>query len=1006
MKTNLFKIGTIASAVALSLSASAMAQQVERNATQSTQVPSTAKQEEKVEKIQITGSRLRRSNFDAPSAVVTVGLEDIQDAGIGSLTDILLEQAPAVQASGLTTSTQLSVQNGGLSTINLRHLGVNRTLTLIDGRRAVANSYSGNYISLGTIPTGMVKKVDIITGGASAVYGSDAIAGVVNIITHDDKVGGSVSVKGGETHEGGGKEFTVDASYGLQFDDGRGYALVSSSWDREFGLYPTDRDQAMVGAYYQYRSDGKNYIHSEDGRVPYDSVTMDEWRYFSSYIPGGRYASYNPDTKRYDGNAFWYNEDGLQTDFERYKEGFNLVEYLALKIPRDRFNISSKVKYDLTDELFADFQIHYSKDEANYLSTYPGDYYAGADPIIDRETGEASQISFGRVPIENPFVPQEIFDAAGGKDIRWYRRFTELGRQETDQSRTTLRTSASLNGYLFDGDWEWQTYLSYGKFTQEQMHSNRINIVNFRSAVNAERLEDGTVQCVDEAARNAGCVPLNIFGIGAISPEAADYIRANPELETNIEQINFVGYMTGDLFEMPAGTATAAFGYEFRKDKQDLQVNEEHQFGGVTYPMVPSFSESSTVNEVFAEFAIPLLDKSSPVGSMITELSVRAADYDIPNVGGVVSYRAGLQWKPIEDVLVRLNYGKAQRAPTITEFASPPRGDFDSNVTDPCHEVTATSTAPGHAECRKDPTIANAIASSENGMYEQDSETVYSPNTGNPDIKEESADTYTLGISYSPSFIDGLDMSIDFYDITVDDVIASIDNEDILKECYVSSAGFGANNVRCNDIIRGDDGQIAQITQRVDNLASRETRGYDIAISYKHDISQYGNLQYRLDFTHINKFETTTNGFDGQIVNNYVGELESAIFDDTASASVTWRHDGWRVRWRANWKSSIVDSWDRVEAYQEDLAEGKEVEKPLYLEFGSFIRHNLSVSYKHELSNDQEVNIFGGVNNIFDNNGPFLPYVGDVDSARRGNTHWTYGGLVGRYIYLGASYKF
>lgn len=216
----------VAAAISACFSSYAVANE-QQVARQNNAAPATVEQPEEVEKIIVTGSRLRRTNFDTPSPIVSVGKDELNDTGLGSLSEILVDQIPAISESFSNTNSQSSVQNTGLSTINLRDLGTDRTLTLIDGRRVVSNSYSGNYISLGTIPSGMVQRVEVISGGASAVYGSDAIAGVVNIITQTDKVGSEIKVRGGTTPEGGGDEFTLDAEHGFTFADGQGYGFLA-----------------------------------------------------------------------------------------------------------------------------------------------------------------------------------------------------------------------------------------------------------------------------------------------------------------------------------------------------------------------------------------------------------------------------------------------------------------------------------------------------------------------------------------------------------------------------------------------------------------------------------------------------------------------------------------------------------------------------------------------------------------------------------------------------------
>ncbi|MCF1426586.1 MAG: TonB-dependent receptor plug domain-containing protein, partial [Shewanella sp.] len=222
--------------------------------------------DEKIEKISVTGSRIKRDSFSVATPLATLDRNDIEDAGIGSLATILVDEIPQVSEGNSNSNSQSSVQNTGLSTIDLRNLGTNRTLTLIDGRRVVSNSYSGNYVSLSTIPASFVNKVEIITGGASAAYGSDAVAGVVNIITQQDQEGFSINARGGESVEGGGKEYSIDADYGTTYDDGAGYFFFATSFDKEYGLDYWDRDRAQQQDAWTYDDDEMcNAMLTENG---------------------------------------------------------------------------------------------------------------------------------------------------------------------------------------------------------------------------------------------------------------------------------------------------------------------------------------------------------------------------------------------------------------------------------------------------------------------------------------------------------------------------------------------------------------------------------------------------------------------------------------------------------------------------------------------------------------------------------------------------------------------
>lgn len=337
-------------------------------------------------------------------------------------------------------------------------------------------------------------------------------------------------------------------------------------------------------------------------------------------------------------------------------------------------------------------------------------------------------------------------------------------------------------------------------------------------------------------------VPVNIFGEGSISKEGADYIRANPYINTDITQFNALGFISGELFELPAGGVQSAFGMEYRRDTQAVDTDKAMRGDAITFNDVPPFEGDVTVWEAFGEASLPLLRDASFANKLDLDVSLRLADYSQKNIDLMSSYRAGLLWEPIANYALRANYSRSQRAPNITELISP-RGDYDS-IRDICNGVTATSTGAGHDSCRLDPGIAAAIAST--GIFKAVSGSKYSPNAGNENLTEETADTYTLGFTMAPAFLEGFNLAVDYYDIKVTDAIGSLSNEDILAECYNSSNPYGADNEYCQDITRDTEGQITQVIQQEQNLNDIVTRGVDIAMAYEWQLDGYGELSLKL----------------------------------------------------------------------------------------------------------------------------------------------------------------
>lgn len=966
---------------------------------------------EELEEIVITGSRLRRDSFNVSTPLVQVSNDTIIDSGIGSLAEILIDEVPSLYESTSNTNSQSSVSQTGLSTVNLRQLGSNRTLTLIDGRRVVASSFGGTAVSLSTIPSSIVDTVEIVTGGSSATYGSDAIAGVVNIITEKDKVGFGIETRGGVTSEGGGEEYSVDLDYGTKFADDRGYFFIGATYEDEGGIDHLDRSRAQLEAVYGYDDDlmCNTYQVASGDDVCARDITSADWRDRSDGTPGGVFAEG-------DGEGYWYNESGLQTGFEEERDGFFSRQFDVIKIPNESTAVAAKIDYEFTDSINGYIQVQYSRNTSfNFKS--PEDDNESSDVIyFDPVTGEPEERRPGGISPTNPYVPLQIssdLDVIDPDNLNddgtfdWDRRFFEVGNITTDNTRTTIRSWAGLQG-SFKNDWQWDVSVGFGDFDQDQLRSNELNIIRVAQALDAELAADGmTVQCADAAARAEGCVPLNLFGIGSITPEAADWIRANPTINSNQDQVSVIGYVSGDLFELPAGPVATVFGLEYRRDTLDLSVGGGHETGGITFNVVPAFSGDIDVTELFAEGAFPITDRFS------AEVGLRVADYSPPGVNTVFSYSTGLIWEPVDGYNLRANFGRAQRAPTITELISPPRGDFDS-YDDICDGATATSTDDGHANCRLDPLVAAAILA--DGEFEDDNNS-YSPNGGNPNLFEETANTLTVGISIAPSFLDGFRMAVDYYDITVEDAIDAVENIQILNQCYNSSVAFGDPNAFCDAITRDADGQIREILQQDFNLNEVSTSGFDVTMEYVVDLNVGGELELAANYTHINDHKTTFLGNDGLETTDFANQLDFGIFEDVAKASLTWQTETWRLRWSTNWQGPIVDSEARVEDYQEALTVNAELcanadpdcvanpEVPSFLFYGSTLRHNFSTAYSTEILNGADLRLSAGVRNVF-NDDPFVPRSGDNDENGIGNYDSKFNGGVGRFYYVGAEVRF
>lgn len=989
----------------------------------------------------VTGSRIRRSSFDSPAPVVAFSTDDLDESGKTELSEVLAD-LPAISSTLNDSTVTGNIQNSGLSSIQLRNLGDNRTLVLVDGRRTVSNSANGNRVSLSTIPSDFIDRVEVITGGTSSVYGSDAVAGVVNIITETKQTGFKLSARGGITEHGDGKELTFNGSWGTKFADGRGYFLVSGTYDRDYGIRAADR--SFSSQQYDYDYDEVNGINEIEtlydnngvptsGDQPASTFPPNIPRDLSSFIPGGAFYGASSSRDRF------YNSNGLvplgpdvqtglpvnvgTTDngntgyFLPNRDGYNLREHRSLILPRERYLVAAKFNFDVSDATSIFGQLQYSRVDTFEAREPSGLGFDSTFPVIDPLTGLSTEMSYGRIKCRratgtgsgecNPFVPDEIRRdvATSGSGVAWDRRFTELGNQTTDNKRTTLRTWVGARGEAWDG-WNWEASIGYGEFKQRQIRGGEVNALNLIQALDAV-VVGGQIVCRDQSN---GCVPVNIFGEGSITPEAADFIRAELRQDATVRQESFQAFLTGDLFEGPAGPVSAAFGIDYRRDSQKLVGDILSQVGGTSGNPVPNFSGSISAFEGYGEVSVPLVRGRPGIELLSVDASARVGQYDIANVGTVFSFRAGLQYSPIPELRFRAQFARAQRAPDLAELFSPPRGDFDS-VSDVCSGITPTSTGRIAANCMADAGIqalfAQQAIDGDPQLYEQVGSNIYSPNAGNMALKEETADTYTLGAIYSPSFVPGLTLSVDYYNIRIKDAITAYGNQDILLQCYDSDLAPG-DNPFCADISRNpNNGQIAELIQREFNLAGFRTNGLDVALQYNFSLDDAigipGKWDLRYDGTHILKQESRFEGLTGLEVTNQRGDLSQGSFKYRARGSLGWRHDGFRLRWTATYYGSILDSRFRLEQYRDIKAANPAAEYPFFLNIGDVWKHDFYAAYEFK-AGGAKLRLSAGVNNVFDRVSPFLP-AGDAFSGRSANYNSTYD-VAGRRYFVGASATF
>lgn len=953
-----------AMALAIATSAPAFAQDVPPPSEEAVGEPAAD------ENIVVTGSRIRRTDLEAPVPITAVDSQELESSGFTNLTEAIADLPGAGLGDTVIGTPNGTIQSAGTTSVNLRNLGSNRTLTLIDGRRTVSNAANRNVVSLNTIPIDFVERVEIITGAASAIYGSDAVAGVVNIITESNLQGLRLKARSGLTFEGGGEEYSLSATYGRRFADDRGHLLLSASYEDDRGLYATDRAPRAT----------RNRTFD-----PGDNETTEPD--LSSDISGGRFR----------GSEFFYDETGLRRTFVTAQHGYNDRPFDTLRVPRDVLALAGKLRFEVSDAFRPFATVMFADLDTNYSRAPIGVRNDTESTIRDPTTGlpllPLQRFSPGRIPRNSALIPAEILPRVQSTGLDFRRRMDEVGNREFINDRDTLRVYAGFNGNFMDG-WFYEASYGYGDFKQDQVRTGNVNLLNLQRGLDVE-LFQGQLRCRSAEARADGCVPVNIFGVGSMSPEAADYIRADTFLKSHIQQHVVQAYTTGTIFDLPAGSVSFAGGVEYREDSSSLATDDEVRTGFTTASGVPSFDEKITVKEAFAEFTIPIVKDRPGFENLSIDIAGRVSDYSLGNVGTVFSYRFGASYVPVPGLRFRGQYGTAQRAPDLAEVYSPPRDDNDTTL-DPCDGVRVTTAGTLAANCRAEPGIAAAIAAA--GVYEQETDNLNSPNAGNLSLKEETARTITLGAVLSPPGIPGLNLSFDYYRIKIKDAIDAYDAFVILDQCY-NDADF-PNNDFCPEIVRNNqNGQIQQIIQRQQNLNRTTVSGFDVHLDYRFDLDRLvnlpGRIELRADWSHEIENETLFTAVGGVLeLDDDLGEI--AFPQDQVRARIGYELGGAEIQWRTRWLGPAVATNERVQQAEEDG-----IANPLFLRYGDYWRHDIYASFRAR--SWANMRFYAGINNLFNNAGPDVPEGATPEAV--GGFIPTYG-VVGRTGYVGVELKF
>ncbi|MCH4296259.1 TonB-dependent receptor [Shewanella sp. 3B26] len=915
----------------------------------------------KVERISVTGSRIVREGAIAPTPVTIVTGEELLATGATNIGEAL-NQLPALGNTYSLANSGRFIGTSGLNLLDLRKMGTARTLVLVNGKRHVSSSAGTSSVDVNTIPSVWVDKVEVITGGASAIYGADAVTGVVNFILKKDIQGLDVSATLGVASDSDHQKDRFSLSYGTDYAEGRGNVAFAVEYSAQSQLTAYDRDEtrtsysSLVNKDRPLDANGKP-IDDNDPSNPDKILTPN----------AGHYTISNAGTFLLDG---WktFNPDGSLRDVYRGTniDGIrcadcditNLNQFVELQPEFKRYNVNFKTNYEFNDDLNLYFEAKY----VNSQSTDEGQpaFFFG-NPV-------------NTVSIDNAFMTDELRQLMqdNGKTSLNIRRFmTDLGVRIEDDTRETQRYVLGLEGLLGE-DWDYEVFAVYGQTDLERINKNNLVYANYQNALDSI-LVDGKAVCRDEKARAAGCVPVDIFGFGKPSQEAIDYINTTSVGSSVIKQTVLGGSLTNSaLFDLPAGAVGFSTGIEYRKEQSE--IFEPDNAEGTFFNVLGEDKGDFDVKEVFAEMTLPLLADLPLIRQLDLDLAIRFADYS--TIGNATTWKAGISWEVMDDLRVRSTYAEAIRAPNISELYGAESQTFFS-VDDVCKSSELDQLQD--STLRRQNCAALGIPTSFDSDY--DSKTLEGLSGGNRELKAEESTSYTVGVIYQPTYVDGLSISVDYWDIKIDDAISAVGAQDIINRCVDSPTGI--NNEYCSLITR-DSGshEITLIKQYALNVASLEANGIDFDIGYNFDA--FGGdfrtsvvatkLLNRKDFS----FQDEPDTFE-----QFAGT--TGYSDWQANLTLNYSLENWSALWRTRYLSGVSLYTDQELALN---ANPNNV-----LTYGEYYISDVSVAYEFESG----VTLKFGVDNVLDAD---LPY----GSTGTGSGSAAYDN-VGRFFHTTVSFK-
>ena len=872
---------------------------------------STAGQAKTMDTVTVTGSHIKRAQISGVGPVTVVDAETIERSGATTI-ETLLQRLPASAGFAGNQTNAYWANNGyGTTQVNLRGLGINRTLVLLNGRRIVNGGTGANAsVDLNVIPVAMIDRIEVLKDGASAIYGADAVAGVVNIITKKEFEGAQLNARYGETFQGDGADYAFDLSWGTSSD--RGSLMASVSYSESEAVNMASRAPCGLG--------------EVDGRL--ECVG-------SSATIGGR-------ARLADGRTVNFNQDpnGDGDFYEPYSSihNYNGNPSLNAVNPIKRLSFSAFGDMVLAEDLNLFTELMFTNRRSNQLAT-PG------------AIGQYRPINIAAGHPTNP---------TGQNLVLQRKRLEEAGPREFYQETDTFRAVLGLEGRFGTG-WEWNAAINWGRNTGDDGSTNVANLDRVDQTLN-------TALCSNTPGAAIPCA--DYLGYGDVTQEVLDYILFTTRDTGGNEQRSFTANLSGQLFEMPAGWVGFATGVEVREDRGWRDPDQLTQMGIANSNAQQRIDGEYKAKEAFVEFAVPLLQGLALADSLTFNAAARYSDYDL--FGNDVNYKVGLDWQVVPSLKLRGIYSTAFRVPNVPELFG---GVSEGNLTtaDPCSgwsSLPASSTLYQNCQAYGVPV-----------GYTQLGNTILTTTGGNVDLEPEDAETFTVGAVWTPAFAQGLTLTLDYYDIKIDNAIRSVAGSTKLSLCYntpgLAHPFCGSEHFTRNPVT----GEVDFLSAQPVNTASERVSGIDLGVLYELQMAGW-DTTINFDLSYLDRYDFVP--YPGGEKIDYAGKITGGQGSYTqwrAFTSLTMARDAWS----GSYSLQYIGSADDINAAPGDLGDHAP----------SVTYHN--VQLKYAVNDAFDVSL--GIDNLWDKDPPFIQSYTDA------NTDTMTYDLLGRRWYARIGYR-